>query len=153
LVNELTVRGNVVLVLDDFHRLSNGPAREGVVWLIEHAPETFRLVLATRREPAIPLAGLRGHSALLELRAHELALRPGEAEELLNGRLDLGLRTERLAELVSATEGWPAGLYLAGLSLQAADDRDALASRFGGRSRHVVNFLMDEVLAAHDPAT
>jgi LuxR family maltose regulon positive regulatory protein len=153
LVNELTLRGPVVLVLDDFHRLSNGPARESMAWFIEHAPKTFRLILATRNEPALPLARLRAHSSLLELRAAELAFTPDEAEELLNRRLELGLRAERLADLVSRTEGWPAGLYLAGLSLQAADDRDALASRFGGESRYVVDFLMDEVLAAHDPAT
>jgi LuxR family transcriptional regulator, maltose regulon positive regulatory protein len=153
LVNELTVRGEAALVLDDFHRLSSGPARESIAWFIDRAPTSFRLLLATRSEPRLPLAALRAHSALIEVRAEELAFTPSEADALLNDRLDLGLKTERVAGLVERTEGWPAGLYLAGLSLQAADDRDAFASRFGGESRDVVDFLVDEVLAAHDDAT
>ena len=91
LVNELTVQGEAALVLDDFHRLSSGPARESVAWFIEHAPTTFRLVLATRSEPALPLAALRAHAALLELRADDLAFTRSEADALLNDRLDLGL--------------------------------------------------------------
>ena len=153
LVNELTVRGEAALVLDDFHRLSSGPARESVAWFIEHAPTTFRLVLATRSEPALPLAALRAHAALLELRADDLAFTRSEAEALLNDRLDLGLTLESVDGLVERTEGWPAGLYLAGLSLHAAEDRDGFATRFGGDSRNVVDFFLDEVLAAHDPAT
>src|SRR5262249_21260025 len=55
-------------------------------------------------------------------------------------------------DLVERTEGWPAGLYLAALSLRSADDRHAFVGRFGGTSRHVVDFLVDEVLEGHDPA-
>jgi LuxR family maltose regulon positive regulatory protein len=153
LVNALTAAGETALVLDDFHRLSNGPARDGIAWFIEHAPSTFRLVLGTRSEPALPLAKLRAHAALLELRSADLAFTRNEAEDLLNERLGLGLDSESVEGLVERTEGWPAGLYLAALSLLAVDDRDEFVSRFGGESRHVVDFLLDEVLEAHDPAT
>src|SRR5262249_28676003 len=63
LVNALTAIGEATLVLDDFHRVSSGPVRESVAWFLEHAPSTFRLVLATRSEPALPLASLRAHGA------------------------------------------------------------------------------------------
>src|SRR6185295_16579126 len=49
------------------------------------------------------------------------------------------------------TEGWPAGIYLAALSLASAGDRHALVAAFGGTSAHVVDFLAAEVLAAHPP--
>src|SRR5262249_16400004 len=91
--------------------------------------------------------------ALVELRAEELGFTPDEADTLLNDRLELGLEREYVDDLVERTEGWPAGLYLAALSLQGAEDRRAFASTFGGGSRHVVDFLVDEVLEAHDPAT
>jgi LuxR family maltose regulon positive regulatory protein len=65
----------------------------------------------------------------------------------------MGLEPESIDGLVERTEGWPAGLYLAALSLQAVDDREAFVTRFGGESRHVVDFLVDEVLEAHDSAT
>jgi LuxR family maltose regulon positive regulatory protein len=152
LVNGLTEQDGVALVLDDFHRLGSGPSRESVAWLVEHAPASFQLVVSTRNEPALPLAALRAHGELLEVRADELGFNADEAELLLNGRLELGLARNEVDELVERTEGWPAGLYLAALSLRGAADRHAFVSRFGGTSRHVVDFLLDEVLDAHDPA-
>jgi len=152
LVNELTAVGEAALILDDFHLLSSGPARESIAWFIEHAPATFQLVLGTRNEPGLPLASLRAHGALLELRADELGFTPSEADGLLNDRLGLGLERQDVDRLVERTEGWPAGLYLAALSLQGTEDRHLLASRFGGGNRHVVDFLVDEVLEAHEPS-
>jgi ATP/maltotriose-dependent transcriptional regulator MalT len=153
LLNELAEQDDIVLILDDFHRLSNGPARDGIAWLIEHAPPTFQVVLGTRSEPSLPLGAMRAHGELLELRAHELAFTADEADALLNGRLGLGLARDDVDLLVERIEGWPAGIYLAGLSLGSVADRHAFISSFGGTSRHVVDFLVDEVLDAHDPET
>jgi LuxR family transcriptional regulator, maltose regulon positive regulatory protein len=91
LVNELSEQGDAALVLDDFHRLGRGPSRDSVAWLVEHAPPSFHVVVATRSEPALPLAALRAHGELLELRAEELGFTGDEAELLLNDRLDLEL--------------------------------------------------------------
>ena len=151
LVNALTALGEAALILDDFDRISSATARESIAWLIENAPSTFQLVLATRSEPALPLATLRAHGALLELRAADLGFTPAEANVLLNERLELQLDREYVNDLVERTEGWPAGVYLAALSLQGVDDRHAFVTMFSGRNRHVVDFLVDEVLEAHDP--
>jgi LuxR family maltose regulon positive regulatory protein len=152
LVNRLTEEGDVTLVLDDFHRLRAGTSRDSVAWLAQHAPSSFQLVVLTRSDPALPLATLRAHGQLLELHADELGFSADEADLLLNDRLDLGLARGDVEELVARTEGWPAGLYLAALSLRAAEDRHAFVNRFGGANRHVVAFLVDEVLEAHDVA-
>jgi len=151
LVNALTEHDDVALILDDFHLLSSGPSRDGVVWLIEHAPAAFQVVVSSRREPALPLAALRAHGELLELRANDLAFTSDEADVLLNGHLELGVARGDVDRLVERTEGWPAGLYLAGLSLGGVQDRQAFVRTYGGANRHVVDFLVDEVLEAHDP--
>jgi LuxR family transcriptional regulator, maltose regulon positive regulatory protein len=153
LLNELTAIGDAALVLDDFHRLTSGPARDSVAWFVDRVPASFQLVLATRSEPALPLGALRGHGELLEVRAGDLGFTPAEAHTLLNERLELDLEEDDVDGLVERTEGWPAGVYLAGLSLQGVEDRHAFLARFGGESRHAVDFLVDEVLDAHDPAT
>ena len=127
------------------------PAPE-LAWFIDHAPPGFQLVLATRTEPILPVAALRAHGELLELRAGDLRFTPEEADAFLNGRLGLGLTPEDVEALVGKTEGWPAGLYLAALSLQHAADRHAFVRRFGGSNRHVIDFLVTEVLQAHDPS-
>jgi LuxR family maltose regulon positive regulatory protein len=151
LINALAALGDAALVLDDFHRLTRGDARDSVAWFIDRAPASFQVVLATRNEPALALGSLRAHGALIELRADELSFTESEAELFLNDRLELGLDRSDVDDLVERTEGWPAGLYLAALSLRAVDDRRRFIRSFGGKSRHVVDFLVDEVLEAHDP--
>ena len=151
LVNQLDDLGEVTLILDDFHRLSGGVARESIAWFVDHAPPAFQLVLSTRTEPDLPLAALRAHGELLELRADDLRFTSEEADAFLNGRLRLGLTPEDVEALLAKTEGWPAGLYLAALSLRHAGDRHAFVTRFGGSNRHVIDFLVTEVLQAHDP--
>ena len=153
LVNELDGLGEITLILDDFHRLSGGAARQSITWFIEHAPPGVQLVLASRTEPILPVAALRAHGELLELRARDLRFTPEEADAFLNGRLGLGLTPDDVQALVGKTEGWPAGLYLAALSLQHAADRHALVRRFGASHHHVIDFLVTEVLQAHDPAS
>ena len=151
LVNELDGQTEITLILDDFHRVSSESARSSVRWFIEHAPPGCHLVLASRTEPNLPVASLRAHGELLELRAADLRFTSDEANAFLNGRLGLDLTAEDIDSLLLRTEGWPAGLYLAALSLQSAADRHAFVHTFGGSNRHVVDFLVSEVLEAHDP--
>ena len=138
LVNELNDQHGVTLILDDFHRLSDRAARESIAWFIDHVPRAFQLVLSTRTEPDLPLATLRAHGDLLELRAGDLRFTPGEVDEFLNGRLALGLMPEEIDVLADRTEGWPAGLYLMALSLGRTADRQAFVHELGTSSRHVI---------------
>ena len=151
LVNELDDLGEVTLILDDFHQLGDGAARESIAWFVDHAPPTVQLVLSTRTEPDLPLAALRAHGDLLELRADDLRFTPEEADAFLNGRLGLSLMPEEVAALLKRMEGWPAGLYLTALSLRRTADRHGFVDELGASSRHVIDFLETEVLQAHDP--
>jgi LuxR family maltose regulon positive regulatory protein len=149
LVNALSDEGDVVLVLDDFHRLSSASARASIAWFVDHLPSTVQLVLSTRADPALPLGRLRAHGQLLELRADELRFTREEATEFLNGRLGLDLADADVDVLLARTEGWPAGIYLAALSLTGRTDKSVLVRAFDGTSAHVVDFLSSEVLAAY----
>jgi LuxR family maltose regulon positive regulatory protein len=57
---------------------------------------------------------------------------------------------DRLAE---RTEGWVAGLQLAGLSLRGHVDPDAFVEGFGASDRYVFDYLADEALARQRPDT
>jgi LuxR family transcriptional regulator, maltose regulon positive regulatory protein len=151
LVNALVGQGDVVVVLDDFHRLSSPAARASVAWFVDRIPATVQLVLSTRVDPDLPLGALRARAQLLELRADDLRFTGGEADEFLNGRLRLGLDRADVDLLVARTEGWPAGIYLAALSLDGRADKPALVRAFDGTSAHVVDFLASEVLGAFEP--
>ena len=151
LVNELSDQGDVVLILDDFHRLS-GAALDSMAAFIGHAPANLQLVLSTRAEPVLALGSLRAHGELMELRVGDLRFTPGETDEFLNRCLGLGLAPPDVEALLARTEGWPAGLYLAALALSRNTDRHDFVTRFGtSLSRYVTEFLEAEVLAAADP--
>ncbi len=152
LINELCRLDAVTLVLDDCHWLSGSAAGDSLGWFIRRVPDTFRLVLATRTESPWPLGAMRAHGEMLELTADELRFTTAEADAFLNERLGLGLTYAEISGLVQRTEGWPAGLSLAAGSLRRATDRHGLISRLGPATGHMADFLMAEVLAAHEPA-
>jgi LuxR family maltose regulon positive regulatory protein len=133
-----------VLVLDDAHVLRSDGAREVLAALVASVPSGSQLVLASRTEPPLPVGRLRAHRRVLEIGPRELQMTRGEAGELLGG---LGLRPADVELLVRRTEGWPAGLFLAALSLGDEPDRDRALARFAGDDRLVADYLRDELLA------
>jgi LuxR family transcriptional regulator, maltose regulon positive regulatory protein len=133
-----------VLVLDDVHHL-DAPAPMAVLEaIIDHLPRGSQLALASRTEPDLPVGRLRVHRRVVELRSRDLAMTGAEAALLLSG---LELRAADVDVLVRRTEGWPAGLYLAALSLQDQPDRARAPVRFAGDDRLVADYLRDELLA------
>jgi LuxR family maltose regulon positive regulatory protein len=147
LVNEFeTVQAPVVLVLDDYHAITNRDIHEGVAMLVDHQPRTLHLVVASRSDPPFPLALLRARGELREIRASELRFDDGESATLLNDVFELGLADADVGTLQRRTEGWAAGLYLAALSLQGRAETGELIRSFAGTDRHIVDYLGVEVL-------
>jgi LuxR family maltose regulon positive regulatory protein len=148
LCNELTaLPGQVVLVLEDYHLVTNPEIDEGLSFFIEHLPQSLELVLSSRSEPALPLARLRARGELAEIDAQELRFSDEEAELFLNDLHGLGLDREDVIRLRELTEGWAAGLYLATLSLRGRTTAHEFIEAFAGDDRHVVDYLSAEVLA------
>jgi LuxR family transcriptional regulator, maltose regulon positive regulatory protein len=146
-INDLVrTSARITLVIDNYHLISNTAVHECVDYLIEHLPPAVRLVLATRSEPALPLARLRTRSEMTEICADELRFSDYEAAELLNGTLGLGLPAEHVRVLQGRTEGWAAGLHLAGLSLRGAADPDQQVRALAGDNRQIADYLAAEVL-------
>ena len=152
LLDELSaIDYQIALILDDYHFVENRTVHEQVGFVIERMPQTFRLVIATRSDPVLPLARLRASGELLELRAEELRFQAGEAAHLLDGVLGLKLTDADVQLLFRRTEGWAAGLYLAGLSLAGRTDAAAFIGTFAGDNRHIVDYLIAEVLDGQPP--
>ncbi len=148
LLNELAAQEReLTLVLDDYHLITNDEIHEALAYLVERVPSSFRLVLATREDPPLPLGRLRARGQLAELRADELRFSDEETSAFLNDALGLGLSVQDIERLQMRTEGWPAALYLAALSLRGRPDPSSLIDVFAGDDRHVVDYLSGEVLA------
>lgn len=134
----------VVLVLDDFHPITADAVLTAFERLLEHQPTNLHLVLLTRADPALRLHRLRVSGALTEIRTADLTFTQEETTELFDG-LGMTLRPEQLGALLQRTEGWPAGLRLAAMSLDPSDV-DAGIQRFSGSDRSVAEYLVGEVM-------
>ena len=140
----------VILVLDDAHVLHSRECLAQLSFLLLHTPETLRLVLTARSDPALPLPVLRVRGRLTEIRAADLAFTEPEAAELL-AMHGLALADDLVHALHVRTEGWGAGLRLAALSLQGRDDPAAFVAQFAGDDRVVGDYLLAEVLDRQPP--
>jgi LuxR family maltose regulon positive regulatory protein len=148
LLNELTTcESDLVLVLDDYHLVTNGLCHATLGFFVDHLPANVHLMVATRVDPPLPLARLRASGELVELRIAELGFTRAEAEELLGEAMGLELTVDQTERLWERTEGWAAGLYLAGLSLRGQPDPGPFIASFEAGHRHVVDYLGAEVLA------
>jgi LuxR family transcriptional regulator, maltose regulon positive regulatory protein len=150
LLNQLAAQPDeVVLVLDDYHRVEAQPVHGSLGFLVEHLPPQVRLVVASRADPPLPLARLRAGGQLAELREADLHFTLEEAAELLREAVgpDLSLPEAAVAALAARTEGWAVGLQLAALSLRGRVDADQFVAAFSGSHRYVLDYLAEEVLA------
>ncbi len=147
LINQVAAlpRG-LVLVLDDYHLITNGAIHEGLAFLLDHLPENAHLAVATRADPPLPLARLRGRGQLTELRQADLRFTPEEAAAFLERVFGLDLSPEEVAALEERTEGWITGLQLAALSMRGQDDVSGFVSAFTGSHRYILDYLTEEVL-------
>jgi LuxR family maltose regulon positive regulatory protein len=147
ILNELEATDQeIVLVLDDYHRVTSPECHESIAFLVEHVPGNVQLVLSSRSDPPLPFGRLRASGGLFELRAAELGFTETETAELFEA-FGLDLAPDSIAALQRRTEGWPAGLYLALLSIRGVSDPTAALVEFGGSSRNVVEYLTEVVLA------
>jgi LuxR family transcriptional regulator, maltose regulon positive regulatory protein len=135
-----------VLVLDDYHVIDALDVHQGMAFLLDHLPPQLHLVIATRADPALPLARLRARGELAEIRAAELRFTPEEAAAYLNGTMGLVLSATDVAALEGRTEGWIAALQLAAISMQNRDDNTGFIAAFAGDDRYIVDYLVEEVL-------
>jgi LuxR family maltose regulon positive regulatory protein len=154
LTNDLIERGggDVALVLDDYHVITDESIQRGMTFLLEHLPPQLHLVLATRADPPLPLSRLRAQGQLTEVRTADLRFGAAETSTFLQEVMGLDLEASAIATLERRTEGWIAGLQLAALSLQGRADISAFLTAFSGGHRYVLDYLSDEVLARQSVA-
>ncbi len=147
LINEITATAcPVILTLDDYHVIHHAGIELLLTFLLDHQPPNLHLIIASRSDPALPLARLRARGQLLELRARDLRFTAEETAAFFTHTMGLSLRPEWIAALEQRTEGWIAGLQLAALSMQGREDAQTFMQDFTGSQHFVLEYLVEEVL-------
>jgi LuxR family maltose regulon positive regulatory protein len=98
----------VVIVIEDFHLLSDGETLDGLSYVLRNAGPGLRLVISSRVQPLLPLHRYRLNGELTEIRAEDLAFSVAESG-LLMTQLGVTLSQDALERLTARTEGCPAG--------------------------------------------
>jgi LuxR family maltose regulon positive regulatory protein len=145
----------LVLVLDDYHIIRARAVHDAVAFLLDHLPappHAPHLIIASRSDPPLSLARLRGQGLLTELRVADLRFTEDEAAALLRDAASLPVSAEEIAALEARTEGWITGLQLATIALQAAafapgSDISRFIQEFTGSHRFVLDYLVEEVFS------
>lgn len=144
----------LVLVLDDLHALGDdaGDVHRSLSLLLDLLPASVQVAITTRTEPPLPVARLRARGQLAEIRAVDLRFTDSDAADLLRRGFGLDLDAGSVARLQERTEGWAAGLQLAGASLHRRGiDFDRFMTAFADAPDDVLDYLGQEVLEAQPP--
>jgi len=146
IINELTtIKQPLLIVLDDFHVISNEHLLAAIESIVNHLPAGVHLLLTSRDEPLLPLHRWRVRGQLNEIGAADLRFTQAEASQFFNNTMNLHLAQNIVSELEKRTEGWIAGLQLAALSLRSHEKADQFLAGFKGSERQVAGYLLHEV--------
>jgi LuxR family transcriptional regulator, maltose regulon positive regulatory protein len=164
LINELALTSApILLVLDDFHFIDQEMIIESLAFLLERLPANVHIMILTRSDPRLPLARLRSRNQLLEIRLADLRFSLDETNAFLNNAMGLHLTPAPIETLHAKTEGWVAGLQMAGIALQrisaqqestdrtdsasnGPEDIQEFVTSFSGSNRFILDYLLEEVL-------
>ncbi len=135
-----------IIVLDDYHIITNSLIHEMLEYFLEHQPHQAHLVITTRSDPPLPLARLRARRQMIEIRASDLRFTDEEASHFFNQSMQLMLEDEDIHSLEMRTEGWAVGLQLAALALKNLPDPQSFVETFRGSHRYVLDYLAEEVI-------
>ena len=137
---------SAILVIDDYHIITNPLIHEMLEYFLEHQPSHIHLVLTTRSDPSLPLARLRARGQMTEIRASDLRFTEEEAGRFFNQSMQLMLEEEDILSLETRTEGWATGLQLAALALKNQSDPQKFVASFRGSHRYVLDYLAEEII-------
>jgi LuxR family maltose regulon positive regulatory protein len=144
---------DILLVLDDCHRIRSSQILSFLEQLVEHLPDQVHLALSSRSDPQLPLARWLALGHLHELRGSDLRFSSEETEAFLARELGSVVAHEVAGALAERTGGWCAVLRLAAISLRNTADQELFLERLGqATERTISSYLVEEVLSQLEPA-
>ena len=147
LINDIAAYPDIILlILDDFHVILEDQILQIFSQIIKHQPTNLHITLITREDPALALAQLRARNQIVEIRSADLRFSHHEISDFFPNVLGLNLTKEQLHKLENKTEGWIAGLQLAGLSIRNKENSDAILDRLEGNNQYFLSYLSEQVL-------
>ena len=143
--------GRVVLVIDDYHAAAGTAIDQALSDLVVHAPPNFHVVIAGRGAPPLRLARLRAADQVLELSPEDLAFDQDEVRAFFVRTSGFALAPQEVAQLRAFSEGWPACLQFAAISMRRKQDLARVLRAPRSPAREIASYLRDDVLQGIEP--
>jgi LuxR family maltose regulon positive regulatory protein len=133
------------MVIDHAESVTDVESRNVLAEFALNLPVGWQLAIASRHSLPLPTGRLRARGEIAEIGAGDLTMGSPEASALIAGA-SVTMPTAHVDDLVARTEGWPAGLYLAALSIQSGTPhRDAGFAQARDES-YMTGYLRAELL-------
>lgn len=146
-VNDLAcLKQPSILVLDDYHAITNAHVHKITEFLIENAPPTLQIIMTSRMMPEISVSRLRARNQLVEVLASDLRFSDEESWQFLHDVMQLHLSEAEMSDINNRTEGWVTGLQLAAIGLHSQPGAGKFIHELGGDDRLIGDYLVDEVI-------
>lgn len=143
-----SIKDSVLIVVDDFHRISNAKVIENIKFLIKNMPENMHLILIGRQNLYLEQAKLMISGMILEIKSEELKFRDDEMNCLLNNIIKREVRSEEAKIIMQKTDGWAAGIQMAALSM--LDDSRSIEKLEYKDNNLMFDYLAEEVYCKLD---
>ncbi|MFS0726828.1 LuxR C-terminal-related transcriptional regulator [Paenibacillus sp. 1P07SE] len=137
-----------VLILDDYHVLTDPCIHDSLAYAIQYLPEQGHLIIGTRSDLPFSTGRWLGRGEMHVLSLAKLQFSEEETASFYAKTHRLRLTPERIHTLHKRSEGWITGLHLAAVSHSAAPDRGPMIEPPGGSHRAVADYLFEEVFSA-----
>ncbi|WP_115028037.1 LuxR C-terminal-related transcriptional regulator [Acetobacterium bakii] len=142
-VNKLSIKKDIVLVLDDFQMVSDEFLISTINYFIKNMPDNIHLVLLTREIPEIYLGELAIEDKLMLIDEDAIRLTKEESRKFLIDTLKLNIKEEQIISMIDASEGWIGGLQL--LAISAKDNRVQTIEGLKMSSRVLNDYITKEI--------
>ncbi|WP_280253970.1 serine/threonine-protein kinase [Nocardia abscessus] len=152
LIDEIHAAGKtVVVIVEDWHRITDAGAHRAMEALLDNGCHHLRFVVTSREQSGLPTSRMRVHDELVEIGSAALRLTETETRQILVDRNGFDLTPEQVAEIHTATDGWPAAIQLVGLSLRGNADPAQLIATLSEGNHGIREYLAENVLDTLEP--
>lgn len=138
------IPSDFLMVLDDFHLITNPIIHDALSYLITYLPLNVHLVIISRVAPSLKLAKLGLMEDLISIKANELRFETEEISKYYEAR-GYFLQKEEINKIQHYTEGWAAALVAVALSIKDENNRHAVISNYGSSKLYIENYLAEDV--------
>lgn len=147
ITNALGANGRpTLLVLDDYHLITEQAVHSAMDLLLERAPRNFHCLLLTRRTPPLALSRFRVRGQLLDLTADELKFTLEESQEFFAAALPETANANEVEQIATRMDGWGAGMRLAALAVRETVTWGQSRAASPREQEMVAEYIVSEVL-------